>query len=299
MDLKVPTTIDEQLEKLKTHGMIITNEEEAKKILSEINYYRFSGYALQYRIQPDKSDYISGTSFEKIYSIYKFDEIIRDILRKYIERAEVYYRTLISHNYSLAKCTNPPHDQHYDENNFYNKVGYNEVMKSFKKERNYYKDSLIVKHHKLKYKSRMPLWVIVELMSFSNTSKLYSSMYESEKNLIASKAGTGGKTLVNHLHCLSVLRNKCAHAARLYDTKFYPPARFPTAYLRIYPELDKTSLFAYIMILLRRLPNIEDKQELAGDVITIINLYEKDIDLKAIGFPENYKEHLFSNISIS
>ena len=27
---------------------------------------------------------------------------------------------------------------------------------------NYYKDSLIVKHHKLKYSSKMPLWVIVE-----------------------------------------------------------------------------------------------------------------------------------------
>ena len=81
----------------------------------------------------------------------------------------------------MAKCTEAPYDQHYDENNFYNKKGFKEVMENFSREKNYYKDSLIVKHHKIKYSSKMPLWVIVELMSFSNMSKLYSSMYYSEK----------------------------------------------------------------------------------------------------------------------
>ena len=70
----------------------------------------------------------------------------------------------------------------------------------------------------------MPLWVMVELMSFSNISKLYSSMYISEKETIAQAVGIKYKTLENHLHCLSVLRNKCAHAARLYNTEFNPPA---------------------------------------------------------------------------
>ena len=36
-------------------------------------------------------------------------------------------------------------DRHYDENNFYNKKGYKEFMESFSREKNYYKDSLIVK----------------------------------------------------------------------------------------------------------------------------------------------------------
>ena len=110
----------------------------------------------------------------------------------------------------MVKCVNPPYDQHYDENNFYNKTGYKEVMESFKKEKNYYKDSLIVKHHKAKYESKMPLWVIVELMSFSNTSKLYSSMYISEKEKIADAVGVSYATLENHLHCLAVLRNRFA-----------------------------------------------------------------------------------------
>ena len=84
-------------------------------------------------------------------------------------------------------------------------------METFSKEQNYYKDSLIVKHHKTKYSSKMPLWVIVELMSFSNMSKLYSSMYYSEKDMIASMVGVGKGTLENHLHCNTLLKEISNH----------------------------------------------------------------------------------------
>lgn len=111
--------------------------------------------------------YIERTTFETGYHLYK---------------VEVYYRTHIAYGFSIAKCTDAPFEQHYDENNFYNKKGYKEVMETFGREQNYYKDSLIVKHHKTKYFRKMLLWVIVELMSFSNMSKLYISMYHSEND---------------------------------------------------------------------------------------------------------------------
>lgn len=177
MDLKKPLTFDEQLDKLAVHGMIITDREKAKDILKKVNYYRFTSYALQFRQDPFGSDYIAGTTFETVYHLYKVDEILRDIFRRYIEKAEVYYRMQIAYGFSIAKCTETPYDQHYDENNFYNKKGYKEVMETFGREQNYYKDSLIVKHYKTKYSSKMPLWVIVELMSFSDMSELYSSMF--------------------------------------------------------------------------------------------------------------------------
>jgi abortive infection bacteriophage resistance protein len=40
------------------------------------------------------------------------------------------------------------------------------------------------------------------------------------------------KTLENHLRCLPVLRNKCAHAARMYNTDFNPTAKFTASFLR-------------------------------------------------------------------
>ena len=296
MDLKKPLTFDEQLDKLAAHGMIITDREKAKDILKRVNYYRFTGYALQFRQDPSGSDYIVGTTFETVYHLYKVDEILRDTFRRYIEKAEVYYRTQIAYGFSIAKCTETPYDQHYDENNFYNKKGYMEVMENFSREKNYYKDSLIVKHHKMKYSSKMPLWVIVELMSFSNMSKLYSSMYYSEKDAIAHMVGVGRDTLENHLHCLSVLRNKCAHAARMYNTDFNPPAKFTTSFLRKHPEIKNNSLFAYTLVLLKRLPDESSKKSLIQTVENVISEYSDDIDLKLIGFPENYMEIMKNNL---
>lgn len=288
MELKGPLTFEEQIEKLKSHGMIIDDEEKVKKILAEINYYRFTGYALQYRKKADESDYKENITFEHVYRIYQFDACLRDIFRRYIEQVEIYYRTQISYGFSHIKCKEAPYEQHYDENNFYNKQGYREVMDSFQKEKNYYKDSLIVKHHKIKYGSKMPLWVIVELMSFSNTSKLFSSMYKSDKEKIAKCIGTGYATLENHLHCLSVLRNKCAHAARLYNTQFNPPAKFATEYLKKHPEVKNDSLFAYTLVLLKRLPDAAAKLALISDIQSVIDEYKDDMDLSLIGFPTEY-----------
>ncbi len=149
---------------------------------------------------------------------------------------------------------------------------------------------MIVKHHKFKYASKMPLWVIVELMSFSNMSKLYSSMYYSEKDAIAKMVGSGRDTLENHLHCLSVLRNKCAHAARMYNTDFNSPAKFTTSFLKKHPEIKNNSLFAYTLVLLKRLPDEDSKKSLIRTVENVIADYRSDIDLRLIGFPDNYLE---------
>ena len=210
--------------------------------------------------------------------------------------AQLFYVKERFYGFSIAKCTETPYDQHYDENNFYNKKGYREVMENFNREKKYYKDSLIVKHHKMKYSSKMPLWVIVELMSFSNMSKLYSSMYYSEKDTIAGMVGVGKDTLENHLHCLSVLRNKCAHAARMYNTDFNPPAKFTTSFLRKHPEIKNNSLFAYTLVLLKRLPDEESKKSLVQTVETVIDEYRCDIDLSLIGFLDNYLEIMKNNL---
>lgn len=296
MDLKKPLSYDEQIKKLIEHGVVIEDEEKVKTILSQINYYRYTGYALQFRVSPSSSNYAGDVTFEKIYRIYQFDEALRDIFRKYIEQIEVYYRTQISYGFSIAKCKVAPYDQHYDEKNFCNKKGYKEVMDSFKKEKNYYRDSLIVKHHKSKYSNKMPLWVVVELMSFSNISKLYSAMYYSEQDSIAGAVGTGRKMLENHLHCLSVLRNKCAHAARMYNTEFNPPAKLAPNFLKKHPEIANNSLFAYTLVLLKRLPDRVRKSNFIIEIEAVLEKYKDDIDFACIGFPEDYGKILRSSL---
>lgn len=295
MELKSPLSFEKQLERLKEQGMAIEDEEWAVTVLKKINYYRFTGYALGFRIDPQISVYKQGTTFARIYDLYLLDEQLRDVLRVFIEKAEIYYRTQIAYGFAMSKCQNPPHDQHYYEENFYNREGYKQVVGNLQKEKNYYRDTLIVKHHQTKYESKMPLWVMVELMSFSDMSKLYKSMYISEKEVIANAVGVQFTTLENHLHCLSVLRNKCAHAARLYDSSFNPKARFTKTFLKNNPAVKEDSLFAYILVLMKRLPDKESKIALKEALENVLKEHKIEAIMEMIGFPVNY-ESLLKNI---
>lgn len=92
------------------------------------------------------------------------------------------------------------------------------------------------------------------------------------------------------------MRNKCAHAARLYNTEFNPPARFTKEFLRKNPEVRNNSLFAYTLVLLKRLPEHKDKRDFVDAVQTVIEQYRDDIDMSLIGFPENYLDILNNNV---
>ena len=293
-DLKKPLNYADQVKRLRTHNMTIEDSAFAARVLSTKNYYRFTGYALQYRISPHNSDYIPGTSFSKIYKICCFDEALRNLLKKYIEIIEVYFRTQISYNFAITKCAEPPHNQHYDRNNYYNQLHFDQILQSFSNKKKYYSDSLILQHHIKNYQGKLPLWAMVEMLSFSDLSKLYACMYTSDQIAIASAVGkVNAKTLKNHLHCLSILRNKCAHAVRLYNTTFNnPPAVLGTPFLRKHPEIINTTLFAYILVLSRRLPDAQHRQLFSAELQAIINEFINDIDFELIGFPINYPDFL-------
>lgn len=295
--LKGPKSFLEQIICLKEHGMIISDDKQAMDSLKKVNYYRFTGYALHCRKSLNCSDYNSTADFDAIMKIYQFDEELRALLRLYLERIEIFFRTQIAYGFCINKCCDPPHNQHYDENNFYNKEGYQKVIKRFEQEKEHFSDTLIVKHHDQKYSGEMPLWAMVELISFSNLSMLYNSMYFSEKDMVAQDIGISNAILSNHLHCLSVLRNTCAHAARLYNNEFNPPVRLSSAFLRKFPSVKNNSLFAYIVILLKRLPTYQHKQNLIAEIEKLIRKYGSFIELDHIGFPANYSEIFNKEIS--
>lgn len=289
MGLKPPLSYEEQIERLKNNGVDISDPETALTVLNESNYYRLTGYALQFRIDPQKSRYQTGTSFEKIHNLYMFDTELRNLLKPYLEKIEILCRTRIAYGFSMNKCLTPPHDGHYDESNFYYKVGHQRIIESLQREENYNRDSLIVKHHREKYENKMPLWVCVEIMSFSNLSKLYNAMYISDKKSIAATFSTRDEILSNHLHCLSNLRNKCAHGARLYNSVYNPPPKLGIATLKKYPNLKSDSFLAYLIVIIRRLSQKDDKKALVDSFLDLIDRYHIYLDLDYLGCPVNYE----------
>lgn len=292
MDLKKPASFSEQIQILKNiHNMQIDNIQEAEAFLKYSNYYRFTGYALSFRMDSSGNRYNEGTKFETIQSIYLFDEELRNLLREYLEKVEIFSRTQISYWFSILKNHTPPYDAHYDKNQFWNKKQIEEILKCLEKEKLRNSDVLFIKHHQKNYGDKMPLWVLVDLLSFSNLSKLFSSMYNTEQDVIAKQMGTVSSVLKNHLFCMSNLRNKCAHCSRLYgiDVPYNPPIKLPFSFKKNYPSVSNQTLFAYLLILKQRQPTNKDKNLFADKVSALIKKYEHDITLKQIGAPDNYE----------
>ena len=117
MDLKKPLSFQQQVDRLVEHGMYLDSKSDAVTFLSNVNYYRFTGYALQFRAK-NGQDYIEGTSFEQVKEIYLFDEALRGILRDGLECVETMLRARIANGFAMAKCMEPPYAGHYDPANF-------------------------------------------------------------------------------------------------------------------------------------------------------------------------------------
>jgi len=138
----------------------------------------------------------------------------------------------------------------------------------------------------------MPLWVMVELLSFTKLSTLYYAMYETEQVTIARMCGKTREVMSNHLHVLTVLRNRCCHGGRLYNTAFRPSAKLGPYYLPKHPEVKCDTLFAAVLVLFRCLPFREDRVTLHKKLCDCITRYSTSINLDLIGFPENYQQLL-------
>lgn len=94
VNLKPPRTFDEQIEILRSRNIIINDKEKARKILSTVNYYRLTGYALHIKCG---EHYMKGYTMESIFGIYSFDKRMRNILMDALETVEISMRTSIAY----------------------------------------------------------------------------------------------------------------------------------------------------------------------------------------------------------
>ena len=101
--VKSATTIDEQLKLMAERGMQV-EDKLARQWLSNISYYRLSGYSYPYRVilptdnpkKPKRDDrFIEGTSFSDVARLYEFDRKLRTLIYDGIERIEVALRARI------------------------------------------------------------------------------------------------------------------------------------------------------------------------------------------------------------
>lgn len=284
-DLKPACTIDEQISKLINRDMTIEDKSEAARALQQMNYYRISGYAFQFLKGNDH--YKKGTSLKAILRLMEFDTTLRQTLMSALEYIEIYARTQIAYWFSLNH--NRDGGAHYHPEFFVSEEFHAEYIENLERqiERNH--SQLFVAHHLQHFHGKMPLWCAVEILSFSTISKLYNNMKTEDKELIAANMDTDASHLSNWLHCFSILRNACAHYSRLYDVICSPKASLDGAFLRKYPEVSLDSLFAYIIAMLRIMPDEKRKTRLITSLDALFEEYNDTIQCSCLGFPKGWR----------
>lgn len=154
-------------------------------------------------------------------------------------------------------------------------------------------NEIFIKHHRKYYNSQFPIWVAVEVLTFSSISILYSNLFPNDKRIIAREFNLKTPDLLeNWLHVLSVLRNKCAHFSRLYYTFLdkVVDLSINAQQLNIHPK----KLFAIVFSSKYLVKDQPFWNEWVTDLEILINKYAQDVNLKIIGFPLNWKQHLLS-----
>lgn len=292
--LKPALTLSEQVDRLIHRGMTIEDRDGAMRVLGEVNYYRFTGYAFLF--QKGNDQYNKGTSFDTIVQLIRFDSELRNVLMNALEKIEIYARARIAYFFSLSHDRNG--GAYYDPAFAYNKEFHQGFLDDLEMQIKKNDQQPFVAHHILEFGGKMPLWCAVEILSFSRLSKFYNNMLNPDKELIAANMDTDTVHLDNWLHCFSVLRNACAHYCRLYQNAYSPSISLDPRFNRRHPDVFGDTLFAYIVAMLRIMPRHEWKEQFREDLFQLADKYSS-IKLSGIGFPDDWREIILDDHNIT
>lgn len=272
---KPATTIDEQLDLLKTRGLVIQDEDKAREILLDIGYYRLGFYLFPFeksypQLRNRTHEYIDGATFEDAVKLYYFDFDLRLLLTRYLTRIEIAFRTALIYNLSNKYSPNsvwfisPSVVSRSYARDFENKV----YTADFKR------NPIIQRHHQKNPNDRFaPSWKTLEFMTFGAVMKLYEQLKErDDKILIAQKLGIRQVvTFESYMHTIREVRNACAHGHLLYDLRL--PRRINRGPAHITPQ-ESGNIVGALRVIRYMMAQISTKR--ADDLsASVKSLYEK------------------------
>lgn len=188
--LKEALTRDQQADLLIERGMIARKEDLVEK-LRQVSYYRLSGY--WYPCQLSDNSFAEGTTFDMVWDAYTFDRRFRLVVLDAIERVEIYIRSNLANELSLAQSPFGYLERHnlpgLDDDEY--SAFRDRISGCYKRSREQF-----VKHYKKRYGDGKgehadlpPYWIIVETFDFGLTSRLYKGAPKQVKKKISRELG--------------------------------------------------------------------------------------------------------------
>lgn len=297
--------LDEQLEILRSKGLIISDEQRARDILFRENYFFISGYRHLFMKTSKERQFIEGTTFDELYSMFVFDRNIRNIMFKNILIIENNIKSIIS--YQLSKKYGFKEKDYLNPKNFtQDSLKTRQVHDVLNKMRRQIKVNGRQHTATLHYISNygyIPLWVLVKVLSFGIVSEFYTILKSDDQSSIAENYGLNNETLQIYLSLLSNYRNLCAHEDILYDHR--TQRSIPNCIYHQKLDIEKTDdeynygkndLFA-LVIIMRQMLTEEEFRELIFELGYEVDILDGKVDvipinalLNRIGFPDNWRD---------
>ncbi len=252
--VKRAATIAQHIDLLRSRGMQVDTD-VASQWLSFVSYYRLSAYwypARHVSAHDVRQDtFTLGTRFSDAVALYEADRKLRALVHDGMERVEIAMRTRIG---EALTATDPL--AYTDPQRFRPTFNHKKWMTTLDKRINRAgRNNEAIKHYRDSYDSQYPFWVLAEVLDFADISRLYEGLPASDQRKIAEDMGLvidltalsknqQRKTklqspLVRWMEQLSIVRNFCAHHARLWNKSFAPA---PTAALRTLPQFASLPL---------------------------------------------------------
>ena len=305
MKTKIFKNLDEQIEIMKSRGLIINDVEKAKNILLRENYFFINGYRHMFT-SGVKDHYLPGTTFEELYATFLFDRKLRNIMFKYILIVENNIKSIMS--YQLSKKYGYNDKDYLNPDNFTQDQTktrqVHDILNKMKRQIRVNGRQHSATLHYLSNYGFIPMWILVKVLSFGIISELYGILKYEDQKVIADFYKIDTQTLSIYLTLLSNFRNLCAHEDILYDhkTNRIVPDNIYHGLLNIEKnEFDeyiygKNDLFAIVIIMKFMLSDGEFHDFIyeIGYEIDILDSLIKIVPLNKIlnkiGFPDNWRD---------
>ena len=214
-------TIEEQLEILRTKGLIIEDAEYAKEILLRENYFFINGYRILLMNSTSDKTFVVGATFRELHHIFMFDRNIRNILFKNLLIIENQLKSIIS--YQLSKKYGYRDKEYLTPKIFTNDKTkarrVKDVIDKMKRQIRVNGSHHMATMHYMNNYGYIPLWVLVKVLSFGIVCELYLILKNEDQVEIADTLNLNTNYLESFLPILANYRNLCAHEDIVYEHK--------------------------------------------------------------------------------
>ncbi|MBQ8319249.1 MAG: Abi family protein [Clostridia bacterium] len=219
---KIYLTYDQQIEKLKSDGLIVCDEKRAKRRLKWEGYFNFAvGYNRLFK--DENRRYEAGTTFEDVEALFDFDKKLRGLVYEYAQNIELNLKALISDEFS--KNYGVREQEYLSEKNFTDEPENSAKVRwivgtcratlqdACRDGSGSYRD--YIAYYRKRY-GHVPFWALIRALSFGNLSKFLCLMKKEDGRRIAKEYGVSYSFLCDLVEVVVGFRNLAAHGERVY-----------------------------------------------------------------------------------